>query len=74
MVSDLRDEIFTLDSPFLLVVLVDLLKSFFDFGIQMFNLFENTGLNIAVFRSFALLRDLLFKCENYFFFLSESTT
>jgi hypothetical protein len=60
MVSNLRNEIFTLDSPFLLVVLVDLLKSFFDFGIQMFNLFENTGLNIAVFRSFALLRDLLF--------------
>jgi hypothetical protein len=71
MVSDFRDEILGLDSPFLLVVLVDLLESLFDFGIQMLYLFENTSLNVAVFSTFALLGDLLFKGEDDLFLLSK---
>jgi hypothetical protein len=38
----------------------------------MLYLFENTSLNVAVFSTFALLGDLLFKGEDDLFLLSES--
>jgi len=60
MVSNLRDEILTLDSPFLLVVFMDLFKSFLNFRVQVLNLFEDASLDVAVFFSFTLFGDLVF--------------
>jgi hypothetical protein len=73
MVGDLAYKIFTLDSPLLLVVLVDLLKSLFNFRVKVLNLFENAGLNIAIL-VVALLGDLVLKGEDNLFLFSESAS